>query len=879
MSSSHCQRLNTRLPAIAIARRRRVRVIVGLALCVAGAMNIPLSGAADQPITIEDLARFATIGNPQSLDWRGQYSLAPDVGALSPNGEHVAIVLRRGDPETGTNKGTLLLFPTADLLVRPTADPVVEFSSTNNYEPVALVRWLDDSSRIVFAGTDGNRGSQVHEFDVRTRQVRPLTKEAGQLLWFDITPSGNVLVTATRTEPVRPDQDPDCRKQGCRVKAESLYLAERGTRAWSADITFFDLHAGKRMQMAQVESIDQGIERCSDELSGGISPDGRFGFRVCYMKPRQWPGWWTEYSVDQVGRSVERGNNLHGRQLILLDFKKGIVRRLTEAPWLYHQPAPVWIDGGRKAILAGALEPLNDVPEKARAARARTQSILEVDLASGEAKNIAPLDETVSRVSRATWDQSTQTLIVEPVDSVKAPLPAVTFARRAGKWIRSVTRNIAHRPQHAPLLSIEQKLDKPPVLVAASTDERTKKVVYDPNPWLAQRELGRVDAITWSVKSDLRWNGGLYYPIGYAAGKRYPLVIQTHGFRKDQFSLDGYARNFAGRALAAHGMFVLQVAESFGERGKLIVGTPEEWTTVQAGYEAAIDHLSQRGLVDPARVGIQGWSRTGPHVGYAITHSSYPFAAGAFTSTADLGWWLYIAHGAPRSRDTDYGAPPFGAGLGNWQKFAPSFNLDRVRTPMFMWTDGPIWGLWDWYAGLRRLGNPVEYWHLPAGDHDVFTVPQRIKMGVLLVDWFRFWLKDEEDPSPEKIEQYARWRDFRQQQQRQNDKSDASILQSAALASTEDIDRIRKHFAVRTILVGHTKVPTVTPLYDSKVIAVQVYPNRDETTGAAVMEAVLLKGGTWYRAGIDGAREALGAAHHPVPKAKAKNDRTADPDL
>jgi hypothetical protein len=29
------------------------------------------------------------------------------------------------------------------------------------------------------------------------------------------------------------------------------------------------------------------------------------------------------------------------------------------------------------------------------------------------------------------------------------------------------------------------------------------------------------------------------------------------------------------------------------------------------------------------------------------------------------------------------------------------------------------------------------------------------------VDWFRFWLLGEEDPSAEKAEQYARWRELR----------------------------------------------------------------------------------------------------------------------
>jgi hypothetical protein len=76
-------------------------------------------------------------------------------------------------------------------------------------------------------------------------------------------------------------------------------------------------------------------------------------------------------------------------------------------------------------------------------------------------------------------------------------------------------------------------------------------------------------------------------------------------------------------------------------------------------------------------------------------------------------------------------------------------------------------------------------------------------------------------------------------------------------ATRDDIDRIRAHFGVRTILVGHTIVPTVTRLYDGNVIAVQVYPHRDEHTGRAVMEAVLVRKGEFLRANIDGQVELL----------------------
>lgn len=70
-------------------------------------------------------------------------------------------------------------------------------------------------------------------------------------------------------------------------------------------------------------------------------------------------------------------------------------------------------------------------------------------------------------------------------------------------------------------------------------------------------------------------------------------------------------------------------------------------------------------------------------------------------------------------------------------------------------------------------------------------------------------------------------------------------------ATAEDIAGMRKFFGVNRILVGHTKVPTITPLFDGAVIAVQVYP-RHEESGRVSFEALLIRAGKFYRALPDG---------------------------
>jgi hypothetical protein len=77
-------------------------------------------------------------------------------------------------------------------------------------------------------------------------------------------------------------------------------------------------------------------------------------------------------------------------------------------------------------------------------------------------------------------------------------------------------------------------------------------------------------------------------------------------------------------------------------------------------------------------------------------------------------------------------------------------------------------------------------------------------------------------------------------------------------ASMADVDLALKTFGARRILVGHTIVPTVTPLYEGKVIAVQVYPKHDDR-GGAVFESLLIRNGQFFQARLDGSLQRLAA--------------------
>lgn len=93
--------------------------------------------------------------------------------------------------------------------------------------------------------------------------------------------------------------------------------------------------------------------------------------------------------------------------------------------------------------------------------------------------------------------------------------------------------------------------------------------------------------------------------------------------------------------------------------------------------------------------------------------------------------------------------------------------MDKVTTPLQVVATRPqVFQMWEPYAALRHLRKPVDLLVLNSDEH-VLTNPA-VRMASLAgtVDWFRFWLKDEEDPDPAKAAQNARWRELRRLQQR-----------------------------------------------------------------------------------------------------------------
>jgi dipeptidyl aminopeptidase/acylaminoacyl peptidase len=148
--------------------------------------------------------------------------------------------------------------------------------------------------------------------------------------------------------------------------------------------------------------------------------------------------------------------------------------------------------------------------------------------------------------------------------------------------------------------------------------------------------------VTWSAADGLAIEGLLTLPAGYRRGQRYPLVLMIHGGPAGVFTQDypGYPQEGLPVApLADRGYAILQ-ANPRGSSGygyAFRAANRSDWGG--ADYEdlmAGIDHLIDKGVADPERLGVMGWSYGGFMSAWMVTRSHRFSAAVAGAPVTDL---------------------------------------------------------------------------------------------------------------------------------------------------------------------------------------------------------------------------------------------------
>jgi dipeptidyl aminopeptidase/acylaminoacyl peptidase len=726
-------------------------------------------GTGDQgrtrAVTMADVVGLTTLGDPE---YAAGGTAKDRVAQFSPDGKRFVVVLRKGNLQDNTNEFSILLWNTANVFRSPRPDTLLVMASSSNRPAIDHITWLADNETLVFLGERPGELTQLYRFNVRTRALERLTHHPTNLIAYSVTRTAAKIVYTAEAPSNGFFHDEKARRNGVVVATQflgdlltdhsardsvQLYLKERGKPSWELKPTG---------QLSPWYSLPF------------LAPDGNSV--VVATAAAAAPPAWREYSAAAIRLRLERR---HGSGPLfvyrLIDTRAGQSGTLLDAPLDYYSNA-AWSPDSRSVVLSGVFLPLDGTNAEERKARRGRSFTIEVGVASG---GLVKVSEDNLRV--LSWDTRTNEAAFQVGEPASYRYDAKILMRRAGAGWERVERT-APGGRAVLDVSIEEDFDLPPTIFVIDSGSRQKNLLLDPNPQLRELQLGRVEETTWRAKDGRGLKGGLFYPIHYVPGKRYPLVIQTHawwGHRR--FHLDGpWSDNYAAQPLAGKDIMVLQMDEE-EDKANPLDAVADVWNTKQeapralGAYEAAIDYLDVKGLIDRARVGLVGFSRTCWYVKYALTHSRYHFAAASVMDGIDAGYLQYIMI----ANDSQYviptenqnGGMPFGSGLSSWVEHSPVFGIDKVKAPIFIVAPRreSSLGEWEWFAALSRLRKPVELVLLDDGPHELEKPWHRMVAGQGTADWFVFWLKGEEDPDPAKAEQYARWRELRKLQQQSTD--------------------------------------------------------------------------------------------------------------
>jgi dipeptidyl aminopeptidase/acylaminoacyl peptidase len=331
------------------------------------------------------------------------------------------------------------------------------------------------------------------------------------------------------------------------------------------------------------------------------------------------------------------------------------------------------------------------------------------------------------------------------------------------------------------LACLQETPTTPRKIVSIGLQDGQVETVFDPNPGFARYELGRVEKLEVDDGFGNQAFGHLVYPPDFVAGHRYPLVIVQ--YRSRGFLRGGVGNEYPIYPLAATGFLVYSSDNPEDQRLEARYDT-SRWQGLAAlgaedigagGYRmrsalgalnAVIDRLESRGIVDGSRIGITGLSGGAEVLYFALIHSRRFAAAATSGVNSPDAYALQVNDTVRALIEGTWDARSRAGAVRNASRvLSLAHNVSRVTTPLLIQvSDRELISVLPDYVALRDAGKPVEAYVFPDELHIKFHPLHKLAIGERVIDWFRFWLKGEEDPAPEKAQQYARWRELRRRE-------------------------------------------------------------------------------------------------------------------
>ena len=671
-----------------------------------GAPAAPAPAAASaRLLTPDDVYNLREVGDPQR----------------SPDGAWVAYTVRRDVRETDRRDTDVWM---------ARWDGTRELQVTSAPASERTPRWSPDGRYLSFlSARHGAKDSQLWLLDRAGGEAIKVTDVAGGISDYSWSPDGKrVVLVVDEADPA--DAPPAASAAGdARPAFPSSTPKPIVIDRWYFKVDTVGYLRGGRAHLFLFDVATRKVERLtggtSDEESPSWSPDGRL---VAYVSRHAEPGADLDRAANRDVFVVEPRAGAQPRRLTThpgddigplawSPDSRSVAYLAGDEPRFYayvqEQLAVVGIDGGAPRVLTAALDRPVDSPVWSGDGRHlyfvvmddRSRQLARIPAAGGEVERLTERGRVVTAPSYGR-DGGVAVLVADG-DS-----PAEVFAWENGR-LRALSRQN--------------------------------------DAWLAGVRLGRVEELTSQSADGTEVHGLLTFPPDAPAGRTLPTLLRIHGGPDSQ---DQHELHLERQVLAAAGYLVVSVnyRGSAGRGGAYQKAIFAEWGKKEVmDLLGAVDDLQRRGLADPSRLGIGGWSYGGMLTNYTIASDRRFRAAISGAGTGNhLGTYgtdMYI-----QQWEFELGLP--------WEKSDlylelsyPFLHADRIATPtLFMggasdW-NVPITGSEQMYQALRTLGVPTQLVVYPDQPHTL-TVPSYRKDRLeRYVAWYGKYLAEPAAPAP-----------------------------------------------------------------------------------------------------------------------------------
>lgn len=437
--------------------------------------------------------------------------------------------------------------------------------------------------------------------------------------------------------------------------------------------------------------------------------------------------------------SAQDESGFYGRlesDLHLVSVEDGRVRPLVERPGVDREPLfdP---DGDRIAFVSGF----------GVTGMLAGLGVSVIDVETGSVRDLAPTEKGSFFTGPALvgWSPDGDGVLYEVTDGVRRPLESVSITDAK---IRRVSRDStfywsSYRAASGTITFLGERGDRPPELHMSPLESFRPVRLTSVNDFFHALDDIRFEVVEWTNSEGGRIEGMLLRPE--ATSEPLPLLTILHGgpavavsqgfwaleffnpYRDDMFASRGYA------------VFLPNPRGSAGYGTGFMGAVRGDWGTAPADdVTSGIDRLVERGIADPDRLGLMGWSYGGYLTAWILTRTDRFAAASVGAGPVNL-----VSHFAQGARQMlDYFEVPPWEDPDRYLRSSPIFQADRIRTPTLVQQGDEDTAVSpsqaeELHTALGVVGTPVELEVYEGEGHVVRSPETQERAWRTTWEWFR----------------------------------------------------------------------------------------------------------------------------------------------